>query len=144
MKYFLRKHVCNNAFIRELHVYGSLSKHHEKGNNIQHKGFGKKLLKESEKIVYNNGINKISIISGVGVREYYEKNGYLLNKNTNYMEKELIMYNDNTFIFIVFLIVCITISIVFDLYFDNYPHYNHYSNDTQKNPMNHSVQNFHH
>jgi len=144
----------NNAFIRELHVYGSLSKHHEKGNNIQHKGFGKKLLKEAEKIVYNNGINKISIISGVGVREYYEKNGYKLNENTNYMEKGF-YDNDNAFIFIImimimimiiiiFLIVYITISIVFDLYSDNYLHYNHYSNDTPMNLTNHSVQNCHH
>lgn len=37
------KDLYDCAFIRELHVYGKLSKHYEKGKNIQHKGIGKKL-----------------------------------------------------------------------------------------------------
>ena len=47
----------------------------------------KKLLLKAEEIAYNNGYNKCAVISGVGVREYYKKNGYTL-KNT-YMIKKL-------------------------------------------------------
>jgi elongator complex protein 3 len=49
---------------------------------------GKKLLKKAEQIVKKNNIKKLKIISGVGVREYYKKLGYKLDKQ-GYMEKEL-------------------------------------------------------
>lgn len=65
------------ALIRELHVYGV---HSSIGVNdkkySQHKGLGKKLLKTAENIAYKNGYEKIVVISGVGVKEYYRKNGY--------------------------------------------------------------------
>ena len=77
------------SFIRELHVYGKIVKHNSKENkSVQHMGFGKRLIKEAELISRNNGVHKVAIISGVGVREYYEKNGYKLIKD--YMIKELI------------------------------------------------------
>ena len=67
------------ALIRELHVYSNLN---SVGNNIegslQHKGFGKQLVAKAEEIAINNGYNKIAIISGTGVREYYRKLGYNL------------------------------------------------------------------
>lgn len=63
----------NKTLIRELHTYGPAEKIQEKGS-VQHKGLGKKLLKEAEKI----SKNKIYVISGVGVREYYKKQGYIL------------------------------------------------------------------
>jgi ELP3 family radical SAM enzyme/protein acetyltransferase len=79
----------NSALIRELHVYSNLN---NVGNNInesmQHKGFGKKLIEEAEKIALNNGYNKIAIISGTGVRNYYRKFGYELCDT--YMVKTLI------------------------------------------------------
>ena len=53
----------------------------------QHFGFGKKLLKAAEHIAMDNNFNKISVISGIGVREYYSKNGYF-QENT-YMVKKL-------------------------------------------------------
>ena len=65
------------AFIRELHTYGVSEKIKDVGN-VQHKGLGKLLMKEAEKIVKENKIKKLSIISGVGVREYYRKLGYKL------------------------------------------------------------------
>jgi ELP3 family radical SAM enzyme/protein acetyltransferase len=139
------KDLIDNAFIRELHVYGSLSKHNEKGKNVQHKGFGKNLLKEAEKLVQKHNINKISIISGVGVREYYEKNGYTLNNNTQYMEKYI---NTNIDIyyeyFIISLIILIMISMLFDLNVHSYLLKIHYNNDILKNLKNHSDQwNYH-
>ena len=76
------------ALIRELHVYSNLS---DVGNNIdesyQHKGYGKKLVTEAEKIAINNGYHKIAIISGTGVRNYYRNIGYVLRDT--YMIKSL-------------------------------------------------------
>ena len=49
-----------------------------------------KRLEKAEEISFENNIHKVAIISGVGVREYYEKNGYQLVNN--YMIKELYQY----------------------------------------------------
>lgn len=76
----------NQAIIRELHVYGQALKLGKKGKT-QHTGLGKQLIKEAEKIVKESKINKLKIISGVGVREYYRKLGYKLDKQGIYMEK---------------------------------------------------------
>ena len=73
------------AIVRELHVYGPALKLSEIGEISQHKGFGKWLLQEAEKIVEKNKIKELKIISGVGVREYYKKLGYKLQEN--YMVK---------------------------------------------------------
>jgi len=76
----------NKAFIRELHVYGKTLRIGEKDKeSFQHRGLGKKLMKEAEKIIKNLGIRKLFVISGVGVREYYRKLGYKLEKE--YMAK---------------------------------------------------------
>lgn len=68
------------ALIRELHVYGMTipvgANSHE--SKVQHKGWGTKLLKKAEEIARENGYEKMAIISGVGVREYYRKLGYEL------------------------------------------------------------------
>jgi ELP3 family radical SAM enzyme/protein acetyltransferase len=77
----------NCAMIRELHVYGSMTK--VKGDNFhtQHKGLGKKLLIKAQDIAISNKYKKIAVISGVGVRKYYEKHGYKFHNN--YMIKDL-------------------------------------------------------
>ena len=75
------------AIVRELHVYGQALKIGKKGIDGQHTGIGKKLMKEAERIVKNNGYKKLAVISGVGVREYYRKLGYELKGN--YMIKNL-------------------------------------------------------
>ncbi|MDO8528265.1 MAG: tRNA uridine(34) 5-carboxymethylaminomethyl modification radical SAM/GNAT enzyme Elp3, partial [Nanoarchaeota archaeon] len=77
----------NNAIIRELHVYGQSLKLGEKGKIGQHVGLGKWLMNEAEKIVQKNKIKKLSVISGVGVKEYYRKLGYELEES--YMVKFL-------------------------------------------------------
>lgn len=76
----------DDAMIRELHVYGELV---PVGGDkkIQHTGLGKKLMLEAEKIAQKNKCKKISVIAGVGVREYYKKLGYRL-ENT-YMTKDM-------------------------------------------------------
>jgi elongator complex protein 3 len=77
------------AIIRELHIYGKALKFGEKNELAsQHKGFGKWLIQEAEKIAEKNKIKKLSIISGVGVRDYYGKLGYELEDS--YMVKKII------------------------------------------------------
>ncbi len=66
----------SSALIREVHVYGQAIEIGKEGEEVQHKGLGKKLVKKAEEITKENGKNKIVIISGVGVREYYKKLGY--------------------------------------------------------------------
>jgi len=74
------------AIIREVHTYGQEIGVGEEGKT-QHVGFGKKLVIEAEKIAQKEGYNKIAVISGVGVRDYYRKLGY--NLIGEYMVKEL-------------------------------------------------------
>ena len=81
------KELFNAGLIRELHVYGLMVPHDIKNNKTQHFGFGKKLLKVAENISKSNNLNKVAVISGIGVRQYYEKNGYTLEGT--YMIKQL-------------------------------------------------------
>ena len=78
----------NSCLIRELHVYGQLqTKFSSKTNNKsgQHRGIGKVILKMAEEIGMDQKYDKLSVISGVGVRGYYKKQGYHLENN--YMVK---------------------------------------------------------
>jgi len=69
------------ALIRELHVYSTLSNVGDKNEySLQHKGYGKRLLEKAEEIAKSKGFNKIAIIAGTGVRNYYRKFGYELNQ----------------------------------------------------------------
>lgn len=78
---FPQIHNNNSSIIRELHVYGSAVSVDKKNNDdFQHKGYGKLLLEEAEKIAREEHLSdKISIISGVGTRNYYRKYGYELD-----------------------------------------------------------------
>lgn len=70
----------NAALIRELHVYGNVVPVNKKNDNsvgsAQHVGLGKKLMRKAECIAYKNGFKRIAVIAGVGVRNYYRKQGY--------------------------------------------------------------------
>ena len=77
----------DSAIIRELHVYGMMIPHDNDKKKTQNQGFGKRLIKKAEQIAYKNGYGKMAIISGVGVREYYENRGY--NLEDTYMTKKL-------------------------------------------------------
>ena len=84
----------NASLVREMHVYGRmvpsyLSKFEK--SNSQNRGIGSALLKIAEKITLKNRLNKIAVISGVGVRDFYRKNGYSLQDN--YMVKKF-CYDD--------------------------------------------------
>lgn len=75
------------AIIRELHVYGTVKKIGEGGDQSQHVGFGRRLVAEAERIAKKAGCSKIAVISGVGVRGYYAMLGYALEGT--YMVKHL-------------------------------------------------------
>ena len=77
----------DSAGVRELHVYGQAIPLGEKGL-VQHKGYGKKLMEEAERIAKEEWkCHKILVISGIGVREYYRKLGY--EKDGPYVSKKI-------------------------------------------------------
>ncbi|KAH3902218.1 Elongator complex protein 3 [Saccharomycodes ludwigii] len=82
-KYTYRKEFtqCRTSIVRELHVYGSVVPVHNRDpRKFQHQGFGTLLMEEAERIAREeHGSSKISVISGVGVRNYYAKLGYTLD-----------------------------------------------------------------
>ncbi|MDD4409042.1 MAG: tRNA uridine(34) 5-carboxymethylaminomethyl modification radical SAM/GNAT enzyme Elp3 [Candidatus Pacebacteria bacterium] len=79
----------DRAIIRELHTYGQAVSIAKTDPGVQHRGLGKRLIKEAERIMAEDfKIKKVAIISGVGVRSYYrEKLGYRLRDE--YMIKRL-------------------------------------------------------
>jgi elongator complex protein 3 len=74
------------AFIRELHTYGHLVPLGNIGE-VQHTGLGKQLMERAEGIARAAGFQKMAVIAGVGVREYYRKLGYC--KQGTYMVKPI-------------------------------------------------------
>jgi elongator complex protein 3 len=68
------------SIIRELHVYGlAVPIHGRDKSRFQHQGYGTLLMKEAERIARDeHGSTKMAVISGVGVRSYYERLGYHL------------------------------------------------------------------
>jgi elongator complex protein 3 len=81
------------AIVRELQTYGPAVPFSGKNKtaqtaNAQHRGLGKKLLKEAERISGREfGLAKIAVIAGPGVRGYYRRRGYRLKQT--YMVKKL-------------------------------------------------------
>ena len=71
----------DSAIIRELHVYGKAMEIGESSiKATQHKGLGEELLSLAEETAKKEGVHKMAIISGVGVRNYYRKFGYKLEE----------------------------------------------------------------
>ena len=77
------------ALVRELHVYGSIVPlgEHGEGEDRQHRSYGQKLLSRAEDTARNAGYDKVAVMSGVGVRPYYRKQGYV--RTGPYMIKNL-------------------------------------------------------
>jgi elongator complex protein 3 len=76
------------AIIRELHVYGpEVPLSQQDDNAAQHRGLGKALLKEAERIAREEFDAKhLFVLSGVGAREYYRAEGY--TSLSDYMVKD--------------------------------------------------------
>ena len=87
-KYFLPV-LDKEDIIREVHSYGQIIPFNiRKRGAVQHSGFGKKLVREAERIAKREfSVEKIVVISGVGVRDYYRKLGYWLREE--YMVKNI-------------------------------------------------------
>merc|ERR1719491_440850 len=82
--------------IRELHVYGVLvaagregAQQDQDDERPQHIGIGRTLMGTAELIAAAHGWTRISVIAGVGVRNYYRKLGYKLQGKGEYLVKEL-------------------------------------------------------
>jgi elongator complex protein 3 len=72
-----REELKHAALVRDLHVYGDLVGLGErKEHSWQHRGYGARLLRKAEEIAGDEGYRKIAVMSGIGVREYYERFGY--------------------------------------------------------------------
>jgi elongator complex protein 3 len=77
------------ALLRELHVYGHivpLGKYGE-DDEYQHRSYGKALLAHAEGIARDAGCRRIAVMSGIGVRPYYQRQGYV--RTGAYMIREL-------------------------------------------------------
>lgn len=69
-----RNELVNSSIVRELHVYGNeVGIKDNTTESWQHKGFGRKLMEKAEQISRDAGYDKISVISGIGARQYYKK-----------------------------------------------------------------------
>ena len=82
------KELDGAALVREVHTYGEqveLSAREKSAS--QHIGLGRRMMLKAEEISKKNGYKKIAVISGIGVREYYRKLGYVLEGT--YMMKYL-------------------------------------------------------
>ncbi|MBI4771867.1 MAG: GNAT family N-acetyltransferase, partial [Chloroflexi bacterium] len=77
------------AIIREVHVYGPVVRLGEEAadGEVQHVGLGARLIREAERRAREAGCQRLAVISAIGTREYYRKQGF--EKRELYMEKEL-------------------------------------------------------
>jgi len=75
----VRRELENSALLRELHVYGSEVTVGDASidGQHQHQGYGRKLMERAEEMARDAGYDKLSVISGIGARQYYkQKLGY--------------------------------------------------------------------
>jgi len=77
------------SMIRELHVYGRLISVSDKNlhnDRPQHSGFGNRMINKAIEITKAEGLSKIAVISGDGVKGYYaDKHGFA--REGDYMTK---------------------------------------------------------
>jgi elongator complex protein 3 len=68
-----------SGIVRELHVYGQLVPVGQRQDGAtQHHGYGKTLLAEAERISRETyGLKKLLVISALGTRRYYMRQGYV-------------------------------------------------------------------
>ena len=70
---------AGEAMIREVHVYGRVAGLHQGGENAQHRGLGRMLIERACDIARDNGYTAINVISAIGTRGYYRKQGFADN-----------------------------------------------------------------
>ncbi|MBL7117496.1 MAG: tRNA uridine(34) 5-carboxymethylaminomethyl modification radical SAM/GNAT enzyme Elp3 [Candidatus Syntrophoarchaeum sp.] len=88
-----RAELKHAALVRDLHVYGELVPvGEEREHSWQHRGYGARLLKQAEEMALDKEYGKMAVMSGIGVREYYERFGYkregpFMVKNISFLKK---------------------------------------------------------
>jgi elongator complex protein 3 len=77
------------AIVREVHVYGPVVRIGEEADRgeAQHLGLGAQLIREAERRAREAGYKKLAVISAIGTRAYYQRQGF--EKGELYMGKEL-------------------------------------------------------
>jgi elongator complex protein 3 len=87
----VRPELDDAAVVRELHVYGSeapLGQDEGESADWQHQGYGRRLMTHAESLAREAGYDRLAVLSGVGVRQYYEEQlGY--HRDGPYMSKRL-------------------------------------------------------
>ena len=93
----LRQEVKGNlALIRELHIYGpEVPLSERKEESAQHKGLGKALLREAERIAREEfQVRQMIVLSGTGAKEYYRSEfGY--SSQGDYMVRNLYLHSSD-------------------------------------------------
>ena len=96
-----RRELEDAAVVRELHVYGSevgLAPSEAggdggegdggNGRDWQHRGYGRRLMEEAERVAADAGYGRLAVTAGIGAREYYrEQLGY--HQDGPYVSKRL-------------------------------------------------------
>ncbi len=82
-----RWEVEGSAVVRELRVLGEALPLGERGSSAQHRGYGRWLLEEAERLAAEAGYRRVLVTSAIGTREYYRRLGY--ERYGAYMAKEL-------------------------------------------------------
>ena len=76
------------AIIREVHIYGqSLPVGVEEQGAAQHIGLGTQLIQEAEKLAVEKGFSRLAVISAIGTRQYYMRQGF--ERGEHYLVKPL-------------------------------------------------------
>jgi elongator complex protein 3 len=74
------------AIIREIHIYGqSLNIGGESNGAAQHAGLGARLISKAEEISHMKGFQRLAVISAVGTRGYYLRQGF--DRGEHYLTK---------------------------------------------------------
>lgn len=69
--------LAGSAMIREVHVYGLLASiGQQRGMRSQHLGLGRILIEQAAAISTQNDYQNLAVISAIGTRQYYRKNGF--------------------------------------------------------------------
>ena len=85
---FVEEIKSDTGLVRELRVFGlPLALHERKEQALQHKGFGKSLLRKAEEISLDFDAKKLLVISGLGVKPYYYSQGF--NPDGSFVSKTI-------------------------------------------------------
>lgn len=92
-----RPELARSAIVRELHVYGAqvgvggepdVTAGPSPIDCVQHQGYGVRLMERAESIARSTGYEKLSVIAGIGARQYYRRKlGY--HQDGPYVSKAL-------------------------------------------------------